>query len=554
MDSDTRSQTAARPLRRPRLRTILLCVNVLILLLPLAGIAALRLYESELVRSTEAELLVQGVHVRQLYREAYLDAEGRPSDGTTPPDPQGVLAPGLDASKDKVLPPPPPAVAPGVAADPIAVAAGADVGPALEAAAQETLAGIRIVDRSGIVVASTGPEKGMSLLAREEVARALRGERVSLMRQRIPGERIPTPSSLSRGQDYRVVVSLPVAVEGRGVVGAVLLLRTPMDVGKALYLNRRSLLLGAASLLAVVAAISVLTAFTIVRPARRIVEVAERVARGERGAASTIPEPGTREMADLSRAIAGMARSLEQRADSIRTFASHVSHEFKTPLSTIRGTTELLRDHLTTMSPEERERFLSILDETAERMERLVRRLLDLARADVAEPGEKNAVVKEALEEAAEDARAAGLPVEVIISADVARVRMGRETLKEVLGNLLDNARVHGGPEVRARMHAHLDTSASPPWVEISVADNGAGISAANAGRIFTPFFTTARDRGGSGLGLSIVRTLLEAHGGSIRLRPTREGPAGRNPTDEPPGAEGHGTEFVLRIPAGFDT
>ncbi len=547
---------SGRLLRRPRLRTVLLLVNLLILLLPLGGIAALGLYESELTRGTEAELLAQGALVRGLFREAYLRAAGQPglqgassrsASGTI--DAPEVLTPTLDTSRDSIAPRPPPAIAPGVPADPVGVAAGAAIEPVIEAAARETLTGIRIVDRSGIVVASTGTEKGMSIAAREEVAGALQGRRVSLLRQRISDEPPPRLASLSRGQRYRVVVALPVAVEGRGVIGAVVLVRTPLDIAKALYVNRKPLLVGAVALLAVVVAVSTLTSLTIVRPARRLMERAERVARGERDVAVEIPEPGTREMAHLSRTISAMARSLEQRADTIRSFASHVSHEFKTPLSTIRATSELLRDHVATMTSDERDRFLTILDESAERLERLVRRLLELARADVSRPSDDRADVSAVLSEAAEKARGAGLPVELSVSSDVGTIRMGRETLLEILGNLLDNARVHGGPSVTARLLARLDRSSSPPEVEISVVDDGPGISEANSGRVFTPFFTTARERGGSGLGLSIVRTLCEAHGGSIRLE-DRSARVGQELAAGSPERADSGATFVLRIPS----
>lgn len=541
MASATRSAIAAST-RRPRLRTVLLLVNVLILLLPLAGIAVLRLYENALIRSTEVQLLGQGAFVCEMFRDAYSRAVGLPAVAheaaggeTGAIRPEKVLAPGIDVSRDAILPQPPPAATPEMPADPKALSAGAAIEAALDAAAQRTLAGIRVVDRSGTVVASTGSEKGLSLAAREEVARALRGERASVLRRRISDEPTPPLESMSRGQRYRVFVALPVTVEGAGVVGAVVLSRTPLDLPKALYSHRRTILFGAGALLAVVAGVSALTALTIVRPARELMRRAERVARGERGVDVEIAETGTREMAHLARAIADMARTLEERADYIRTFASHVSHEFKTPLTAIRGAVELLRDHLETMSAEERERFLVLLDEASERLERLVRRLLELARADVTAPGDERTDVAEALQAAARRSRLAGLDVVASASAAVGSVRMARETLDEILSNLLDNARVHGGPHVRVRLSARRDDAdGDVPAVEITVADDGPGISEANVGKVFTPFFTTARDRGGSGLGLSIVRSLLESHGGSIRVEPSPRG-----------------ATFVLRIPSG---
>jgi len=522
---------------RPRLRTVLLTVNLVVLLLPLLGIAALRLYEDELIRSTESQLLAQGALVREVFRREYQapQREGAPAPiaaaGTTAT--ADVLLPRINVSEDVIRPPAPAALLPSQPADPRALLAGRALEPMLRAASRDTLVGVRVVDRSGIVVASSGTEAGLSLESREEVARALRGDRAAILRQRVSDEPEPPFASLSRGQRYRVFVTLPVTIDNEGVVGAVVLSRTPIDIAKALYLHRRALLLGAGVLLAAVVGMSTLTALTIVRPARELMRRAERVARGERGLAVRLSEPGTREMAQLAQAISSMATTLEDRADYIRTFAASVSHEFKTPLTAIRGATEILRDHGATMSPAEHERFLSVLDDSAARLDRLVRRLLELARADVAHPGSERTPLPKALAAAAARARASGLAVTVEPAPGNARVRMSAEHLEEVLANLLDNARVHGGPGVLVRMSARVDAAAAPPAAEIVVADDGAGITAANAAKVFTPFFTTARERGGSGLGLSIVRSLLEAHGGSIRLAPS---PAG--------------TTWILTLPA----
>jgi len=309
----------------------------------------------------------------------------------------------------------------------------------------------------------------------------------------------------------------------------VVLSRTPMDITKALYLNRRPLLLGAAALLAVVVLVSVLTSVTINRPVRALIRQAGQVARGEQarveqGAGST------RELVQLSDALAGMARTLGERAEYIRTFASHISHEFKTPLTTIRGTVELLQERYDEMTPDERARFLSNLDQASTRLERLVRRLLEQARADALQPGDETTEIASAVDRAV---REHGAAVSVEHEGDPGRARISGETLQEILSNLLDNARQHGGERVRVSIRTRRDPQ-PPPRVELTLVDDGRGVSEANASRIFTPFFTTARDRGGSGLGLSIVRSLLEAHGGTIDLV----------------GREKPGTRFRIRLPA----
>lgn len=100
------------------------------------------------------------------------------------------------------------------------------------------------------------------------------------------------------------------------------------------------------------------------------------------------------------------------------------------------------------------------------------------------------------------------------------RVAIGPETLGSVLSNLVDNARRHGGEGVRVVPSSEMESELlGDGWVRILVVDDGPGISEANLPRIFDRFFTSRRDEGGSGLGLSIVRSLVEAHRGRIEVR-----------------------------------
>jgi len=515
---------------RPRIRTVLLLVNLAILALPLAGVAGLRLYENDLVRGTEAQLLLQAGLLREMYLQAYREASGRAADAGPPPpsDPaRAALVPSLDITRDARRPAAPAATPPASPSDPVALLAGGRIMAPLRASVAATLVGARITDASGTVVASSGTELGLSLAGREEVARALRGGQVSLLRRRESDGPRPPLESISRGQRYRVFVALPVR-DGTRVIGAVVLSRTPLDISKAVWLSRRPILLGAAIVLAVVVLVSALTSLTISRPLRVLVEQARRVARGERGALAPAQGPGTLEVAQLWEAVQGMAKTLEDRADYIRTFASHVSHEFKTPLTTLRGSLELLRDHLDTMSEEERSRFLTNAEEAASRLDRLVRRLLELARADVARPGDEEADLRGVIDALCERYARAGLRVTATLEDRAGSVAMPGEILEEVLTNLVDNARQHGGEGVAVRIDARRGMEDGRPGFVVAVDDDGPGVSSANAPRIFTPFFTTARERGGSGLGLSIVRSLLDAHGGSIGLVPSARGAAFR--------------------------
>ncbi len=524
----------ARQKFRPRIRTVLLFINSLILLLPLVGIQALKLYENELIHQTEAALAAQGAYVREQLKAdltARLVGLGAPQGHEV--DPRFVrqdgssgefyepLMPDINVYRERIRPAAPDARLATVSADPLLAAAAAPLSPLLLSAQRFTLTGVRVLDHQGVVVASSRGEIGFSFADREEVQRALLGETLGLMRERVSDEPIPALSGISRGSRVRVFLALPVVVDNR-VLGAIILSRTPLDIQKALYLQRFVLLRYVFGLMIIVLFVSLLTAKTISRPIEALIAQADAVKVGR--ASKPVEKPGSREVDELSRAIDAMARTLKERGAYIEAFARNVSHEFKTPLATFQGTVELLRDHAETMSRDERERFLGMIASDAARLERLVERLLHLARADVAAPAAETTPVAPTLEAAVRRAAEQGLKTALRIEPGFApRAALSREALESIVSNLLENAKAHGGPDVR------VDVRLSPGvqgTCVILVADDGPGISAANRTRVFDAFFTTARAAGGTGLGLAIVRALAEAHGGRVELEDGSTGAA----------------------------
>ncbi len=512
---------------RLRLGYLLLAVNLTVLWLPLLGLETLRLYDSALVRQTESELIAQAAFVAASYRaalnrlapQAVADSTyGLPLAASWQElyrsDTRWRLRPArLDLAEEPVHPPPPDTVQAILSPDPQAWAVGQELQGLLHDVQVMTLAGIAVADVHGTVVATTGPSLGRSLQPFEEVQRALKGETVSLLRQRISDAAPPAIDSISRGTLLRVFVAAPI-LQGQRVVAVALLWRTPLALSQVLHGKRTHLLLAAVLLVGTVILMSVVTSLTVVRPLQALVRQAQRATAGEKGAVSPLARPVTWEVAELSQALAVMARHLEQRADYIRTFAAQLSHEFKTPLAAIRGAVELLHDHGDTMTSAERERFLGHLDQDAARLDRLVRRLLELARADVMQAsGTDCTEVTAVVHRLAARYQAAGLAVAVQAPATTMPVAMAEDILESILGNLLDNARQHGGTAVTVAVSV-----AAPDLLLIEVSDNGPGISAANATRVFEPFFTTARSQGGTGLGLAVVKSLLVAHRGDIRL------------------------------------
>ena len=517
--------------RRLSIGTTLVLMNLAVLVLPLSGIWTLRLYQSALIRQTESELTAQAAIIAAAYRAAWRSVGGRP-EAQPVADARWTRTPGgderwlprfanLDLAVDPILPPPPDPVPASSPVDAAARKAGEALDAMLRDAQRTTLAAIRVVDRDGIVVASTGEALGQSLAGQEEVARALRGEPVSVLRER--GSPAP-PSALGAidaGSNLRIFTATPVLDEDR-IVGVVMLSRTPRTLSDALYGKRWHLVALAALLLGSIGGLSALGPFAISRPMRAVTDQAKRTAEGEPGAISPVAGPTVREVAELSEALSRMARTLEDRADYIRGFAAHVSHEFKTPLTTIRGTVELLQEHFDSMSQEERARFLRNLEGEAERLARLVSRLLDLARADVAPGADHATTLADALiGRVAARYRESGLAVDASATEPLT-LAIAEEAMEMILVNLIENAFQHAGPQARVAVALHRQANAGV----LVVRDDGPGISAANAARIFTPFFTTARKHGGTGLGLPIVQSLARVHGGSVALLPSSNGAA----------------------------
>ncbi len=521
---------------RPRLSFVLLIVNVLILLLPVAGILVLRIYESALIRQTESELIAQTAFIAASYRAAlkrHID-ENRfavdPRYGRLPAleyQPSNRLEdrwqprqPTLDLAKDAIYPPMPLPKKGLLKADPLAQAAGAALTPVLRDAQVTTLSAIRITDPQGIIVSSTGQQIGADIRHFIEIEAALAGEAKSLMRKRHHGYDSPPLSSISRGTSLRVHVVQPIFL-GNRIVGSVLVIRTPRNLLQAVY-ARREVFIGATFVIVtLVLVITLLTSLSITRPVAKLIAQARKAAKGDAGAMAPLDQPVTLEIAELSDSLSSMARTLEERAAYIQNFATHVSHEFKTPLTAMAGAIELLCDHSETMDVAQRKRFLHNIQRDVTRLECLVRRLLELARADMMRNsgGEESLDPSAALGRLLERYQEDGLQIRFVNQRQTAcLIAMAAENFETIMINLIDNARQHAQPKQEDILQVTMTLLEDEKYFRLHVEDNGSGISKANRERLFEPFFTTARTHGGTGLGLPLVKALLQAHHGDILL------------------------------------
>ncbi len=509
----------------PPLWLLLLVSNMAVLALPITALWAVRVYESALVGQTEDELVAQAV----VWSAAVRAELGRLSPETPAPPPLAnhagglsaaavslLTRPGVDLAIDPVLPPPPAAAPATRVPDPLASAIGRALSPMIQDAQPVALSALRLTDAHGVIIATTGTDLGKSLAGWQEVARVLAGAPIATaLRRREAWEMSDSVGTLSRPSGLRVFVVLPVQ-GAAGLLGAVVLSRTPRDMGQAVWAKRWELGALLVSLLAAGGLLAAGLSRLVTRPLAVVVAQAQFAALG--GQAAPLRRPGTREVADLSAALTRMATMLDQRARYITAFAASVSHEFKTPLAGLRGAAELLEDHADTLPAAERRKLLGILAGNTQRLDRLVRRLLDLARADMMRPGAGPATNVDAVLEALLHAyRERGMAVHVDVGS--CTVALPADALSALLASLLDNAAAHASADGHgsgASVTVSARSGDARTW--ITVEDNGPGISPANRGRVFEPFFTTSRDQGGTGLGLSIVRAMAQGVGGNAEL------------------------------------
>lgn len=499
------------------LKALVLLLNLLVLALPIVGIVALHIVTNLLHRQTETKLAAEAAYVQALYIEELARIETEEIVTDFPPvryipNPPPLLDdywrpffPTLDLSRQEVLPSAPPSLRPREAAHAVAVEAGARLMPLLRAVKRYNLSGVRVLDANGVVVATDSDDLGQDLSNREEVAAALGGHYTSVLRDR--GVK-PPAGSISRRSRVRVYVAIPIMLDRHHLAGVVYLHRTSLSFFRDMWEPRY---IAALVFIVVIAiAISLGLSSLMVRPLKDLIGQAQRVAAGGREVEVRSLRFAPREALELGEALSQMVDRLNQRMEYIEQFSRNVSHELKTPLAGMQGAIELLKENWPEMTDAEREKFLHIIESESKRMERLVRRLLELARLEMAPPPEESTELSAALDALVRRWQENGKPVNLAGGAGPAPARVSPDLAEIIFGNLIDNAVVHGGgAPVTVRLK---------PGLAVEVEDSGPGISEANLPRVFDRFFTTSRASGGTGLGLSMVRAAADACGARVEV------------------------------------
>jgi len=353
-----------------------------------------------------------------------------------------------------------------------------------------------------------------------------------------------------RSREGELVVSVAVPVQRyHAVVGVLLLSTIGSDIDRAVRAERQKIFTIFATVAAVMLILSLFLASTIANPLRKLAAAADRVRHGT-SKRITIPDFSTRqdEIGHLSISLRDMTEALYNRMEAIERFAADVSHELKNPLTSLRSAVETLP-----LAKQEtaRQRLMDVIQHDVQRLDRLISDISDASRLDgeLARADKGEVDMRQLLETQVSASRQVRRHKQTPpITLDITPVPDKRQylvaghdlRLSQVIANLVDNARSFipcEGGEIRIHMQRIADK------LRISVEDNGPGIRDEAFERIFERFYT---DRPGaetfgqnSGLGLSISRHIIEAHGGSL----TAENIEGENGTVL-------GARFIIILPA----
>jgi len=376
-----------------------------------------------------------------------------------------------------------------------------------------------------------GPENGKGY---PEVDQALAGLHASMVRVNDRGE---------------VIVSVAVPVQRfRAVRGALMLSTQGADIDDMVEAERLAIVKVFLVAAGVMVVLSMLLAGTIAGPVRRLADGAERVRRRIRSRIE-IPDFTRRrdEIGELSGALREMTNALYTRIEAIESFAADVAHELRNPLTSLRSAVETLP---LAKSEQSRKRLLEVIEHDVKRLDRLITDISDASRLDAELQRQEAAPVDlvkllEALVTAANEVRPDNVSVTLSFegSRSIFKVPGHDSRLGQVISNLLDNARSFSPPGGKVRVTCRK----LKDEVEILVDDDGPGIPADTLQKIFERFYTDRPNQSfgqNSGLGLSISKQIVEAHGGRIWA----ENRTGAAAPGQPP--QVLGARFIVRLPA----
>ena len=361
-----------------------------------------------------------------------------------------------------------------------------------------------------------------------EFVESLNGDEITdAFEQILAGETIRLRSE--EGEAPTFTVGVPFMMDDT-VTGAVFI-RTKaqrIESGLSEILGRTALLAGAVALLSGIAVF--LFVHRRMKPLRQLETAAAAIAEGD-FSVQVDEKKGDRELRELSGAFNTMTRKLQGVEEGRREFVANVSHELRSPITSIRGFAEGMADDV--IPEEDRPKYLRLVADESKRLSALIDELLALSRLerDDVKPDmttfDVNEMLRRAVIRRMNDLEKKKIDVSCEFEEDSCMVRADSDRIEQVVINLLDNA-IKFTPEGGK---ISLESAAGNGVAEITVRDSGCGIAPEDREKIFDRFFTVDRAHTagkGTGLGLSICKRIMEMHGQSIQLLDSDEGAAFR--------------------------
>ena len=383
---------------------------------------------------------------------------------------------------------------------------------------------IAVVDRWGNVMdniqtAYSEDPAFVESLSGEEITEALR--------KVLQGESIRIRSS--EGQAPTFTVGVPFEQNGY-VRGAVFIQTRAQEIESGLDRILLTVILLTLGVLVLSGIAVFLFVRSALRPLRKMTEAAGNIAEGD-FSVRVDEKRGGRELKEVSRAFNTMTQKLEGVEEGRREFVSNVSHELRSPITSIRGFAEGMADGV--IPAEEHPKYLRLVADESKRLSGLVNDLLALSRLerDDAKPElsvfDINEMLRRAIIRRMTDLEEKKIEIACEPETDPCYVRADRDRIEQVVINLLDNAIKFTGDEGKITLSSRVRGEKA----EVTVRDNGIGVAEEDREKIFDRFFTADRAHTsgkGTGLGLSICRRIMEMHGQSLRLLDTDVGAAFR--------------------------
>ena len=381
---------------------------------------------------------------------------------------------------------------------------------------------IAVMDRGGNVMTNSQAAYDED----PEFIESLNGEEISEAFQRtLAGETIRLRSE--SGEAPTFTVGVPFMMDDT-VTGAVFIRTKAQQIESGLEEILWRIVLIAAAVILLFGIVAFLFVRRRMKPLKQLETAAAIIAEGD-FSVQVDEKKGDRELRELSGAFNTMTRKLQGVEENRREFVANVSHELRSPITSIRGFAEGMADGV--IPAEEQPKYLRLVANESKRLSGLIDDLLALSRLerDDAKPEmtvfDVNEMLRRAVIRRMNDLEAKRIDVGCEFEEDRCEVRADSDRIEQVVINLLDNA-IKFTPEGGK---ITLESAAKDDVAEITVRDSGCGVPSEDREKIFDRFFTADRAHTagkGTGLGLSICKRIMEMHGQSIRLLDTDEGAA----------------------------